>query len=106
MDSSVAKLSLEIMIQLDMIETTKSHEFAQADFRGYKSLNRMQSRIFRTVYYTNENILVCAPTGAGKTNIAVISILHESLVLTLRSLNDICSVMLFIDVVSCTSACH
>ncbi|CAL2258159.1 unnamed protein product [Prunus armeniaca] len=77
MDSSVAKLSLEIMIQLDMIETTKSHEFAQADFRGYKSLNRMQSRIFRTVYYTNENILVCAPTGAGKTNIAVISILHE-----------------------------
>ncbi|CAL2258180.1 unnamed protein product [Prunus armeniaca] len=59
------------------IETTKSHEFAQAAFRGYKSLNRIQSRIFRTVYYTNENILVCAPTGAGKTNIAVISILHE-----------------------------
>ncbi|CAL2258189.1 unnamed protein product [Prunus armeniaca] len=52
------------------IETTKSHEFAQAAFRGYKSLNRIQSRIFRTV---------CAPTGAGKTNIAVISILHESL---------------------------
>ncbi|XP_008242350.1 PREDICTED: DExH-box ATP-dependent RNA helicase DExH14-like isoform X1 [Prunus mume] len=59
------------------IEITKSHEFAQAAFRGYKSLNRIQSRIFRTVYYTNENILVCAPTGAGKTNIAVISILHE-----------------------------
>ncbi|CAL8154986.1 unnamed protein product [Prunus armeniaca] len=95
--SRKGKLSLEIMIQLDMIETTKSHEFAQAAFRGYKSLNRIQSRIFRTV---------CAPTGAGKTNIAVISILHESLVLTLRSLNDICSVMLFIDVVSCTSACH
>ncbi|CAL9027659.1 unnamed protein product, partial [Prunus brigantina] len=59
------------------IEITKLHEFAQAAFRGYKSLNRIQSRIFRTVYCTNENILVCAPTGAGKTNIAVISILHE-----------------------------
>lgn len=52
-------------------------EFAQAAFQGYKSLNRIQSRIFQTVYYTNENILVCAPTGAGKTNIAMISILHE-----------------------------
>ncbi|KAI5340584.1 hypothetical protein L3X38_019858 [Prunus dulcis] len=29
------------------------------------------------IYYTNENILVCAPTGACKTNVAMISILHE-----------------------------
>ncbi|PQQ07025.1 hypothetical protein Pyn_18017 [Prunus yedoensis var. nudiflora] len=59
------------------IEITKFDEFAQAAFRGYKSLNRIQSRMFRTVYYTNENILVCAPIGAGKRNIAMISILHE-----------------------------
>lgn len=26
---------------------------------------------------TNENMLVCAPTGAGKTNIALLTILHE-----------------------------
>ncbi|KAI5425706.1 hypothetical protein KIW84_031502 [Lathyrus oleraceus] len=32
-------------------------DFAQAAFRGYKSLNRIQSRIFQTVYGTNENIL-------------------------------------------------
>ncbi|KAI5331061.1 hypothetical protein L3X38_021187 [Prunus dulcis] len=60
-----------------LIEITELDEFAQAAFRGYKSLNRIQSRIFHTVYYTNENILVCAPTGAGKTNIAMVSILHE-----------------------------
>ncbi|GAU12731.1 hypothetical protein TSUD_122230 [Trifolium subterraneum] len=59
------------------IEIGELDEFAQAAFRGYKSLNRIQSRIFQTVYGTNENILVCAPTGAGKTNIAMISILHE-----------------------------
>lgn len=60
-----------------LIEIKELDEFAQAAFHGYKSLNRIQSRIFQTVYYTNENILVCAPTGAGKTNIAMISILHE-----------------------------
>lgn len=89
------------------IEIKELDDFAQAAFHGYKSLNRIQSRIFQAVYYTNENILVgcilcsciytgyilrsllcyvkviymfwqvCAPTGAGKTNIAMISILHE-----------------------------
>ncbi|CAN0876921.1 DExH-box ATP-dependent RNA helicase DExH14 [Linum grandiflorum] len=60
-----------------LIEINELDEFAQAAFQGYKSLNRIQSRIYKTVYQTNENILVCAPTGAGKTNIAMISILHE-----------------------------
>ncbi|KAL1337994.1 DExH-box ATP-dependent RNA helicase DExH14 [Arachis hypogaea] len=60
-----------------LIEIRELDDFAQAAFRGYKTLNRIQSRIFQTVYGTNENILVCAPTGAGKTNIAMISILHE-----------------------------
>jgi len=27
--------------------------------------------------YSNENLLVCAPTGAGKTNIAMITVLRE-----------------------------
>ncbi|KAL7114962.1 hypothetical protein ACP275_04G154200 [Erythranthe tilingii] len=60
-----------------LIDIKELDDIAQAAFHGYKSLNRIQSRIFQTTYYTNENILVCAPTGAGKTNIAMISILHE-----------------------------
>lgn len=60
-----------------LIEIKELDDFAQAAFRGYETLNRIQSRIFQTVYHSNENILVCAPTGAGKTNIAMISILHE-----------------------------
>jgi activating signal cointegrator complex subunit 3 len=40
------------------IEIGELDDFAQAAFRGYKSLNRIQSRIFQTVYGTNENILV------------------------------------------------
>lgn len=52
-------------------------EWAQLAFAGYKALNRIQSRIFATAFTSNENMLVCAPTGAGKTNIAMISVLRE-----------------------------
>lgn len=33
-------------------------------FKGYKTLNRMQSLVFPVGYKTNENMLICAPTGA------------------------------------------
>ena len=40
-------------------------------------LNRIQSIVFDMAYNTNENLLVAAPTGAGKTNIALLTIIHE-----------------------------
>ena len=46
-------------------------------FRGMKSLNRIQSMVFDAAYNSNENLLICAPTGAGKTNVAMLTILHE-----------------------------
>ena len=48
----------------------------QGTFKGYKTLNRMQSLIYDVGYNTNENMLVCAPTGAGKTDVALLAILH------------------------------
>lgn len=33
-------------------------------FKAYESLNRLQSIVFPVAYHTNENMLVCAPTGA------------------------------------------
>ncbi|EEY19054.1 activating signal cointegrator 1 complex subunit 3 [Verticillium alfalfae VaMs.102] len=36
----------------------------RATFKGYKSLNRMQSLVHPVAYKTNENMLICAPTGA------------------------------------------
>ena len=45
-------------------------------FQGMTSLNRIQSVVFETAYGTNENLLICAPTGAGKTNIAMLTILN------------------------------
>ena len=46
-------------------------------FAGTKTLNRVQSVVFNSAYNSNENLLVCAPTGAGKTNIAMLAVLHE-----------------------------
>lgn len=48
----------------------------QGTFKGYSSLNRMQSLVYPVAYNTNENMLVCAPTGAGKTDVALLAILH------------------------------
>ena len=59
------------------MQITEMEKWARLAFKGYKELNRIQSRIYETAYNSNENLLVCAPTGAGKTNIAMISILHE-----------------------------
>jgi succinyl-CoA synthetase beta subunit len=42
-----------------------------------KSLNRIQSKVCETALFTGENMLVCAPTGAGKTNVAMLTMLHE-----------------------------
>ncbi|XP_010605477.1 activating signal cointegrator 1 complex subunit 3 isoform X2 [Fukomys damarensis] len=52
-------------------------EIGQLAFKGMRRLNRIQSIVFETAYTTNENMLICAPTGAGKTNIAMLTILHE-----------------------------
>ncbi|SGY69108.1 BQ5605_C004g02960 [Microbotryum silenes-dioicae] len=45
-------------------------------FHAYASLNRLQSIVFPVAYGTNENMLVCAPTGAGKTDVALLAILR------------------------------
>ncbi|OAF66385.1 hypothetical protein A3Q56_05891 [Intoshia linei] len=51
--------------------------YAQAAFSSYKTLNRVQSQICETALTTDENILVSAPTGAGKTNVALLAIMRE-----------------------------
>ena len=50
-------------------------QIGKAGFRGYKTLNRIQSTVFERAYNSRENLLICAPTGAGKTNIAMLAVL-------------------------------
>ena len=52
-------------------------QIAQRAFTGVKRLNIIQSKVFPTAYHTNENMLVCASTGAEKTNVAILTIVRE-----------------------------
>ncbi|KAG0180469.1 DEIH-box ATPase [Apophysomyces sp. BC1034] len=52
-------------------------QWAQEAFPGAESLNRVQSRLYPTAFGSDENVLLCAPTGAGKTNVAMLTVLHE-----------------------------
>ena len=41
-------------------------EWAREGFKGYKHLNRVQSKLYPVAFGTDEPLLLCAPTGAGK----------------------------------------
>lgn len=51
--------------------------WAQPAFKGMTKLNRVQSKLCPTALMSADNMLLCAPTGAGKTNVAMLSIMHE-----------------------------
>jgi activating signal cointegrator complex subunit 3 len=60
-----------------LVSISTLDEWAQSAFEGYTHLNRIQSAVFDAAYNNNGNLLICSPTGSGKTNIALLAILHE-----------------------------
>ena len=57
--------------------TAELPAWAQQGFGTSKELNRIQTRCFPTAFESDGNMLVCAPTGSGKTNVAMLTILRE-----------------------------
>ena len=62
----------EMLIPIDKLPA-----YAQPAFEGFKTLNRIQSKIYKTALESDENMLICAPTGAGKTNVALLTMMRE-----------------------------
>lgn len=60
-----------------LLPIEKLPAYAQPAFEGFKTLNRIQSRIYKTALESDENVLLCAPTGAGKTNVALLTMMRE-----------------------------
>ncbi|AET38994.1 ATP-dependent RNA helicase BRR2 Ecym_3516 [Eremothecium cymbalariae DBVPG len=61
-----------------LVPISQFPEWAQKAFpvTETKTLNRIQSEVYPVVFDTDVNILLCAPTGAGKTNVAILAILR------------------------------
>lgn len=60
-----------------LVPITKLPKYVQPAFDGFTTLNRIQSRLYKAALESDENMLLCAPTGAGKTNVALLTILRE-----------------------------
>lgn len=60
-----------------LIPIDKLPKYVQPVFQGFKSLNRIQSRLWKAALESDENMLLCAPTGAGKTNVALLTMMRE-----------------------------
>ncbi|TDZ73205.1 Pre-mRNA-splicing factor brr2 [Colletotrichum trifolii] len=60
-----------------LIPITDMPEWSRAPFSTAKSLNKIQSKCYPTAFSDDGNMLICAPTGSGKTNVAMLTILRE-----------------------------
>ncbi|ULU08307.1 hypothetical protein L3Y34_019456 [Caenorhabditis briggsae] len=60
-----------------LVKISELPKWAQPAFEGYTSLNRVQSRLCSSALESSEHLLLCAPTGAGKTNVALLTMLQE-----------------------------
>ncbi|CAK7562243.1 MAG: Pre-mRNA-splicing helicase BRR2 [Sporothrix epigloea] len=58
------------------IPITDMPAWARGPFSTAKTLNRIQTRCYPTAFQDDGNMLVCAPTGSGKTNVAMLTILR------------------------------
>lgn len=59
------------------IPITEMPEWARVPFKSATKLNKIQSKCFPQAFGDDGNMLICAPTGSGKTNVAMLTILHE-----------------------------
>ncbi|WPH02522.1 Hypothetical protein R9X50_00538700 [Acrodontium crateriforme] len=60
-----------------LMPTSQLPAWAQPGFGTSKSLNRIQTKCFPTAFEDDGNMLICAPTGSGKTNVAMLTMLRE-----------------------------
>ncbi len=50
----------------ELVQIGSLPEWAREGFKGYRNLNRIQSKLYPIAFGTDEPLLLCAPTGAGK----------------------------------------
>lgn len=63
---------------IQLISTSELPEWAKAVFPEAETstLNPIQSAVYPVAFKSDSNMLLCAPTGAGKTNVAMLAMLR------------------------------
>ncbi|CDP15558.1 unnamed protein product [Coffea canephora] len=61
----------------ELVKISSMPNRAQPAFKGMAELNRIQSKVYETALFSAHNILLCAPTGAGKADVAMLTILQQ-----------------------------
>lgn len=76
---TVEKLEKVEVIPKDCLISIKDNfdEVGRIAFSNCQCLNQIQTIVYDVAYNSNRNMLVAAPTGAGKTNIAMMTTLNE-----------------------------
>ncbi|CAN6845770.1 unnamed protein product [Brassica oleracea] len=74
---NVPWVSKKVDINEKLVKITEMPAWAQPAFKGMQQLNSVQSKVYETALFKEDNILLCAPTGAGKTNVAMLTILQQ-----------------------------
>lgn len=61
-----------------LISISELPDWAQEAFPSKETvtLNQIQSKVYPRVFENDSNLLLCAPTGGGKTNVAILGILR------------------------------
>jgi pre-mRNA-splicing helicase BRR2 len=60
-----------------LIATSQLPSWAQIGFGKSAQLNRIQTECYDSAFEGDGNMLICAPTGSGKTNVAMLAMLRE-----------------------------
>ncbi|KAF5153407.1 Sec63 Brl domain protein [Theileria parva strain Muguga] len=61
----------------ELIPISTLPEWAQKAFVGIEKLNLIQSKVFNSAFNTQQNLLISAPTGCGKTNVGLLCLLQN-----------------------------
>ncbi len=61
----------------DLIAISSLPVWAQKAFGSTTHLNTIQTKVFPAAFQSKRNLLISAPTGSGKTNIAMLTVMSE-----------------------------
>ncbi len=74
---AVPKSNVRVDKLIAVQDAFREHPELLQAMKGVTTFNRLQSAVYPVAYESGDNLLVCAPTGAGKTNVALLTVFQQ-----------------------------